>query len=195
MDAQMMFADLGEATETGIVVFNRDVATPKNWGITLKAINGIGYGQLETLFYGTRNLIVPDTMLTIMSGMEVLSKYYAAGSLKRYNDHLDRLDLPRDFFGLVERMDMEADRNIRVPIRFRIGFPASSYELRERFGGLSEGDRAAFVTSFFSKYVPSLREEPSNPEAFYDPNCDGHNKEIYAKRILDFLKGRWEASR
>lgn len=186
-----------EEGKSKIKVPRKKIIAPKNWGVSAKTLNGLRFSQLETLFYGIHNLTVPRDMLNLMTGIEVVSKFYSAGSLKRYNSHLvEKSDLPRDFLGLVKKMDIESNYRLRgLPIRFWKGFPESYSDLSEKFSDLSEDNRQAFVDSFFSEYVPSLREAPLQPNAFYDPNCDGHNKMIYARAVNNFLNKRWEESR
>ena len=48
------------------------------------------------------------------------------------------------------------------------------------------------MDSFFKTYRPSMTEQPDNINAFYDPNCDGRDKSIYADRIYEILEHKDE---
>ena len=66
-------------------------------------------------------------------------------------------------------------------------FDSSPGKQIERLELLEQSVRDRFVNSFFTRYRPSNREEPCNSDAFYDPNCDGRSKGIYAYRIYEKL--------
>ena len=159
------------------------VKVPKNWGIRKVDLKKLNYDNLEDTFYGIHNLGVPIEMLDIENPDEIVANYVATGIMKRWNKHLDT-DLPRDFLDLVRKMNEVAYKtNLRLLARdCKKRF---SRNQQERLSGLDKSLQSTFVNSFFSCYRPSLKEEPSNPNAFYDPNADGRNKDIYISRIYD----------
>lgn len=143
------------------------------------------YSVLESVFYGIHNLNIPVEMSDVLSDWEILAKYFSAGGLKRHNSHKNRDDIPQDFMPLVRFMDENAKRETGGNFRRHLLPEKGQYE---RLAQLSGSAKGFFVRSFHSSYNPSMNE--SILGRFYDPNCDGMSRTIYAKSIRDFLKGR-----
>jgi len=58
--------------------------------------------KLKNIYAGTKNLEIPIQMLSVLNGDEIITKYLAAGILKKGNEHNE---LPRDFLELVAALD------------------------------------------------------------------------------------------
>jgi len=163
---------------------NRAVA----FGITKTSLNEGSYSVLENIFYGMRNIKISSEIMSIENPGEILADYFAAGILKRENTHLNILNIPRDFFMLVNYLNLYSHNDkgfARLAPKFKKCFDDSPREQKKRFELLDPRVRDSFVKSFFATYKPSNKE---NPGGFYDPNCDGENKGVYADRIHEELK-------
>ena len=168
-----------------------------SFGITKTGLNKGRYDVLENIFYGMHNLEIPLEILEIENPAEILANYFSAGELKRRDAHLNILNIPRDFFGLVNYINWNSYHNTGfagLAHEFKKYFDNSPGKQRKRLGLLEQSVRDRFADSFFTKYRPSNREEPFN-YAFYDPNCDGKSKGIYADRIYKDLKSLSEKAK
>ena len=158
------------------------------FGITNTGLKKASYGVLENIFYGMRNIEIPLEMLSIENPAEILSKYLAAGGLKRGNAHRHP-SVPRDFFKLIRYMDRYSYNKMEsFAHKFKKSscFDSGPGEQIERLEFLEESVMEGFVNSFLAKYRPSNKEDSVN-QAFYDPNYDGGSKGIYANLIYDKL--------
>jgi hypothetical protein len=186
--------------DSGLVVSEmqkspREKGIPQNYGIRRKDLEVLGYKTLEHIFYGTKNINIPDEMLAIMNPDEILAKYYAAGRIKRNNNHL-REPQPEDFVTLTREMDTKAYPAIGVMARdAKKRFSSGKGDQRARLDGLDQDVKQAFVESFHSQYIPSIRESMHHPQAFYDRNIDGASKEVYATDICRFFEHKWKSPR
>jgi len=178
-----------QLTKTGIRNSERNSAI--SFGITKTGLNKESYDVLENIFYGINNLDIPLKMLGIENPAEILANYFAAGRLKKRNAHFRILDIVMpDFFRLINYINQYSYGNgkfVSLANNFRKYFDDSPGKQRRRLGLLEQNVRDKFIESFFTPYRPSNREEPFT-YAFYDPNCDGRDKGIYAKRIYEELK-------
>ncbi len=173
----------------------RERGIPQNFGIRRKDLEVLGYKTLEHIFYGTKNISITDEMLGTMNPDEILAKYYSAGMMKRNNNHL-REPYPEDFVTLTREMDRKAYPMIGVMARdAKKRLPHRNLEQRARLDSLDEDVKQAFVESFHEQYVPSIRESPYHPRAFYDRNIDGQSKEVYVTDIYRFFEHRWKSPR
>jgi len=174
---------------------------PKLWGIRKKDLSQLSYDSLENIFYGIPNLTIPTEMLDVLNPEEILAEYYGAGTLKRDNLHRPNgtlLDQFQEFYSLVRKMDSLAYHYkeksfLTMVVGSKKRFSSKPNEQKRRLGSLDEGIRHAFVQSFSEPYVPSKREQPSLPDAFYDPNIDGRNKQLYVDEIYRKIRLLWEA--
>ncbi len=154
------------------------------------------YGILEDMFYGMHNIQIPDRMVYIQNGYETAAQFFAAGNLKRWDRSNMARNLPREFSGLVSSLNgfafkFPSIRNLRKTLLSSANHEAGPGKLRKRLEVLSlvfpeEAERV--VESFHAPYRPSIREQPTNPNAFYDPNVDGNDKGIYARAVYDCLQ-------
>ncbi len=164
---------------------NRAVA----FGVTNTGLNEGGYGVLENIFYGMRNIKISSEIMSIENPAGILADYFAAGSLKRRDTH-KILDIPHDFFMLVNYLNLYSHNNkgfARLAHEFKKCFDDSLREQKKRFELLEQSVRDSFVDSFFATYKPSNKEDPVGYD-FYDPNCDGESKEVYTDGIYKELK-------
>ena len=83
-----------------------------SFGVTKTSLNKGSYNVLEHIFYGMHNLEIPLEILSIENPAEILANYFAAGSLKRGNAHLNILNIPHDFFKLVNYINTNSYNNI-----------------------------------------------------------------------------------
>ena len=158
------------------------------FGVTKTGLNEGSYRALENIFYGMRNIKISSEIMSVKNPAEILSDYFATGSLKREHTHLNMLNIPHDFFMLVNYLNLYSHNNkgfARLAHEFKKCFDDSPREQKKRFELLDPRVRDSFVKSFFATYKPSNKE---NPGGFYDPNCDGENKGVYADRIHEELK-------
>ena len=169
------------------------VRMPKVWGIRKADLGEMLYRDLEDVFYGLHNLAMPNAMANVLNPDEILVKYLAAYRLKRGDRHL-KTDFPkRDFVEVVRVMDDEGYSQIGYMAKgCKKRFSYKPLEQLKRLKALSDNVQGAFVDAFFEKYNPSNRQEPENPQAFYDPNCDGASERVYINRIYEILKARQE---
>lgn len=156
----------------------------KKGGLTMKSLASFRYNILEHIFYGIPNLKVPTEMSRVLTPYELLAKYVAAGHLKRYDNH--RNIKTKGFFDLISLMDEDTKRIVGG--NFSRHFAPFTDDQQRRLSILDETIKQSFVDSFNAPYIPSTREEPSNPISFYDPNSDGSSSLVYARRIYDVLK-------
>lgn len=159
------------------------------FGVTQTGLKKASYDILENIFYGMHNLEIPLEILSIENPAEILSKYLAAGGLKRGNAHRHP-SVPRDFFKLIRYMDRYSYNKMEsFAHKFKKSscFNSSPGEQIERLEFLEESVMEGFVNSFLANYRPSNIEYPFDSDAFYDPNCDGRSKGIYANLIYDKL--------
>ena len=169
------------------------IKVPKVWGIRKADLGEMLYRDLEDVFYGLHNLAMPNAMANVLNPDEILVKYVAAYRMKRGDRHL-RTGFPkRDFVEVVRAMDDEGYSQISYMTKgCKKRFSCNPLGQLKRLEALSDNVRGAFVDAFFEKYNPSSRQEPENPQAFYDPNCDGASERVYVNRIYDILKARQE---
>jgi hypothetical protein len=168
---------------------------PENFGIRKRDLQVLGYKTLEHIFYGTKNINIPDEMLAIMNPDEILAKYYSVGRMKRNNNHL-REPQPEDFVTLTREMDKKAYPMIGVMARdAKKRLPHKDGDQRARLDSLDQDVKQAFVESFRSQYIPSVRESMYHPQAFYDRNIDGTSREVYVTDIYRFFEHKWKSSR
>ena len=154
----------------------------KTGRISQKSLMSFPVSTLENIFYGIHNLLIPQEMKGVLTPYEILAKYFSAGSLKRHNGHKNA-GLPVEFVHLVRFMD-EYTKG-KVGGNFSRHFSPSGGQY-ERLSELDGEVQNAFVESFHSDYVPSLRETIFG--RFSDPNVDGIARKPYALRIYEFLK-------
>jgi hypothetical protein len=171
----------------------REEDIPRNYGIRRKDLEVLGYKTLEHIFYGTRNISIPDEMLKIMNPDEILAKYYSAGRMKRNNNHLLEPQ-PEDFVTLTREMDKKAYPAIGVMARdAKKRFSDMKGEQRARLDSLDQDVKQDFVASFHKQYIPSIRESMYHPQAFYDRNIDGKSREVYVTDICRFFEHKWKS--
>ncbi len=165
---------------------------PKLWDIRKLDLGRFDRDTLEDIFYGVHNLWVPTQMLGIENPAEIVANYLACGVLKRYNSHKNNESIPRgSFSGLVKYMNSIAYSYpifLRKHREFRTRFPATPGKQEERLAGLSGEVKRKFCASFWRNYNPSTREEPENPQAFYDPMTQSG----YVNFVYQHLKRRFE---
>jgi hypothetical protein len=77
------------------------------WGIRRGDINRLRDDEIEDAYTALPNLDIPEEMLDILNTDEILTRYVAAGNLKRYNGHQH---LSRDFYSLNEELSNNANR-------------------------------------------------------------------------------------
>lgn len=173
------------------------IKVPRLWGVQKQHLKRLNKDTLENIFYGSWNLWVPGDMLDLENPFEILANYLAAGILKRYDGHLGREDIPRGHFSdLVKFMNEIAYgyRNFTRALQsFRSSnrFSVNPGDQERRLDSLDGQIKRQFCASFFRKYRASKREEPENPDSFYDPN----NKDNYVDRIYEHLAGRFGRER
>lgn len=164
---------------------------PELWGLRKADLGKLDYGSLEDVFYGLHNLAISVEMLDVENPDEILSQYLAAGFLKRQNRH-KQMNVA-GILGLVR--DMNEESYSRGDFRVMANNCKRRFKSRtqaDRLHSLSIGDATVFVDSFLRDYRPSDREEPSNYNAFHDPNLGGANKRAYVNAIYKFLEGKWQ---
>ena len=160
------------------------------FGVTKTGLTEGSYDVLETIFYGMRNIKISSEIMSIENPAGILADYFAACYLKREDTHLNMLNIPRDFFMLVNYLNLYSHNNkgfARLAHEFKKCFDDSPREQKKRFELLEQSVRDSFVDSFFATYKPSNKEDPVGYD-FYDPNCDGTSKEVYADKIYKELK-------
>ncbi len=151
-----------------------------------KDLQQLSYPALENTYYGLFNISIPQEIADVMNPDEVIAKLHASGGLKRYNRHLS---LPSSFLELVLQMDRVSYQFIgNMAKQCKKPFPNKPGDQRKRLSTLDPEITQRFVTSFFRRYVPSKREDPSDPNSFYDPNIDGRSKTVYVNDIYRILK-------
>jgi len=161
---------------------NKDAA----FGITKVSLRKGAYNVLENIFYGIYNLKVPLEMLEIENPAEILSNYFAAGALKRRNEHSN---FPKNFLGLVNQINRYSYGNkkfSRLAHKFKKYFDNAPGKQRERLGNLEQNVKNRFVKSFFSPYRHSNKDNSFDYD-FYDPNWDGKDKGMYVGIIYKEL--------
>jgi len=160
---------------------NRAIA----FGATRTGLDKGGFEVLKNIFYGMRNLKISLEMLSIQNAAEILEDYFTAGDLKRGNNFNLILYNPPDFFRLIDYINDYSNKN-RGFANLTQGFKECfDIEQKIRLGILNQKIKEKFVDSFLSPYRPSNREDPGG---FYDPNCDGRDRGIYAKWIYKELE-------
>lgn len=170
------------------------IGTPKLFGIRKKIIQCLDHRALKSIFYGMHNLSVPEEMCRHMNPDEIISKYLAAGTLKKRNNHLKR-DYSRNFIDIVKKMDRCGYSYIgNMAKQCRKKFSSNPGEQVKRLESLDSKVKEDFIASFLMPYRPSNAEEHYNANAFYDPNCDGRSKSVYVNCIYDILKERYKKS-
>ena len=172
----------------------------KPFGIRKKDLQNLDYYGLKAAFYGLHNLDIPTEMLSNENPDEIAAKYIAAYILKRNNSHLRKsfsekpnYDLfdgyPIQFNELIRKMDDCAYRYLwDLKENCIKKFPANPGDQLRRLESLEDSVKKSFMDSFFKNYRPSKAEQHDTVDAFYDPNCDGRDKSIYADRIYEILK-------
>jgi len=160
------------------------------FGVTNTGLKKGGYGVLENIFYGMHNLEIPLEILSIENPTEILSNYFAAGSLKRGNVHPNP-NVPHDFFKLVDYINRYSYNNKRFASLAQKFKKSSCFddhlgEQRKRLEFLEQSVMDGFVNSFLAEYRPSDKEN-SFSYFFHDPNYDGGSKGTYANLIYDKL--------
>jgi len=186
-----------ESSQTEVSQLEESISmaeVPKLWNIRKKDLtDNLNRRRAEVLSYGIQNLRIPYEMMDVMNPDEILAKYSAAGRMKRYNRHVGA-GLPRDFFELVREMDRVGYGEIGyMATRCKRRFSANRGEQIKRLQALDSSVQEAFVNAFFEPYRPSTREEPSNPNAFFD-YPGGSSKKFYINEFYTFLKHEWEKS-
>ncbi|HUW43967.1 MAG TPA: hypothetical protein VMV95_03345 [Bacillota bacterium] len=164
---------------------NNDVA----FGVTKTGLLKGCYGALENIFYGMHNLEIPLEMLSIENSEEILANFFAAGDLKKGNLHINPY-IPIHFLELVNYMNKKSYINkgfLSLAHNFETCFDNSPGKQRERLESLDKQTKNRFVFSFFKEYKCSNKENSFN-YSFYNPNCDGRSKEVYADMIYQQLK-------
>ena len=172
---------------------NRAVA----FGITKTGLNEGSYSVLENIFYGMRNIKISSEIMSIENPAGILADYFAAGILKRRNAHLNMLNIPCDFFMLVNYLNLYSHNDkgfARLAPKFKKCFDDSPREQKKRFELLNPRVRKEFVDSFFAPYKSSNKEDPVGYD-FGDPNYDGGSKEVYAKMIHKELESLSERAK
>jgi len=175
--------------KTKLEIFGRNLDDA--FGVTQTKLNKGSYGVLENIFYGMNNLEISLEILSIENPAEILSEYFAAGSLKRGDAHRNpNANVPRDFLRLVNYINRNSYSNIgfaNLTHKFKKCFDSSPGKQMERLEILEPSVKEGFVNSFRAKYRPSNKEDSVN-QAFYDPNYDGGSKGTYANLIYSKLK-------
>jgi hypothetical protein len=190
--------DIIEQVDSGVQDSgSRSGDIPHLWGIRNKDLEVLSYATLESMFYGIHNLRMPGKMMDALNPDEILAKYVAAGRMKRRDLHLKH-PAEMDFCSLYRRMDEAAYRDrsfAKMSHRCSKRFGSAKGEQMQRLSRLDADTRNDFVKGFSERYVPSLRESPSDPDAFFDPNVDGSSKKAYIIAVYSLLKDTWRASR
>ncbi|MDA1197092.1 MAG: hypothetical protein O2779_03960 [Nanoarchaeota archaeon] len=156
----------------------------ENWGIRDVDLNKLDYRGLESIFYGMKNLEISPLMLDFLNPDEILAKYLAAGTVKRYNQHTHVAE--SNFLELIRELDRIGYRSSLRGVRAHAlkVHPNEPGKQLERMNLLPEETKSTFLESFLAPYKPSIKEDPGNPDAYYDPNVDGESKRVYVQAIL-----------
>jgi len=180
--------------------YNNNV--PLNWGIRKKDIESLRKGShsnspIENLFYGSRNLRIPTEIMDLSNPSEILGLYISTGALKKYNSHKSNDQIPRDSFStLVNFMNQIAYSNPIFPGAsqdFERTFSKNPGDQKRRLAEISGESKRLFCRSFWSNYLPSLREEPTHPEAFVDPqNWDSYVNFTWQGIKRSYGRAHWE---
>jgi hypothetical protein len=166
-----------------------EIIDEPNFGLKLSDLRKLSKGELETIFCGTHNLNIPYNMLLLLNPKEIIAKYLAAGTFKKYNSHKSNDTTPRTHFSdLVIFLDKIAFQNLSFASnsqKFKTRYSSRPKDQQTRLKRLNGNDKQIFVASFFSDYVPSLKEDQQNPKAYYDSGFSALN---YADGIYRYLK-------
>lgn len=174
-----------------------DNDTPKNWDITRKGLESMSYFGLESIFYGIRNIRVPPEMLNVQNPDEILAVYAGVGVLKKGNNHLEG-EQSYDFLQTVGNIQKKGYALIQpFPSECTKRFSDKRGDQIQRLAGLEEYIREEFILSYMRDYLPSKRENPTNPRAFYDPNIDARSTgpiamRVYERGIYSMIKSIWK---
>ena len=168
------------------------------FGITKTSLKKGSYGVLENIFYGMYNIEIPLEILSIENPAEILSNYFAAGSLKRENVPPNP-NIPHDFLSLVNYINEHSYKNIKfasLAHKFKKSscFDSRPGEQRKRLEFLEQSVMDGFVNSFLAEYRSSDKEN-SFSYFFHDPNREGESKVIYADIIYEKLKSLSEKAK
>jgi len=151
-----------------------------------KDLQQLSYPVLENIFYGFHNILIPQEMADIMNPDEAISKIHASRPFKKYNQHLT---LPTDFLELISLMDRTSYPLIgNMAKQCKKPFSNKRGDQIARLSTLDSETQKLFLDSFFAEYRSSNKEQPDNPNAFYDPNIDGRSKTVYINALYNFLK-------
>lgn len=167
---------------------------PKRFRVTQENLTHLGYLTLKKIYRGLHNLDIPTEMLLFENGAEVVAELMAAGQLKVQNNHLRNPTIPQEFLPLVKYLLNDAmsystrSYSGRTSQRFAAIKRIHDLPLVERLEMVPHDAREEFVSSFFSDYIPSKAENPSHPKSYYEPNIDGANTAVYARRIGQSLE-------
>lgn len=164
----------------------------------------------------------PDEIAAYYIGAEKVKRthYPSAFGIKIGNYDLDDIhETEKSIVDLFQQEKASADNEIEIKCdnhvlllvlnaihRFNRGAYSgslrnASHSCRKRFAPRSQKQRIAslsndviikFAKSVLQPYRASLRQEPSNPDAFYDPNCDGRSCKVYIDAIYSFLKNIYD---
>ncbi|MBR9704931.1 hypothetical protein GOV12_05955 [Candidatus Pacearchaeota archaeon] len=172
------------------------IVVPRNWGIQRKFLERLDCVTLDDIHYGKENLRVPTQMLDLENPFEILANYLATGFLKPCNRH-QKDDVPRKHFSdVVKFMNRYSYGNGVFTKSYQTfkdsnRFPVESGYQEKRLSSLSGEDKRRFCASFFKNTIPSIREEPDNPRAFFVPRT--RNQKI--DNIMGYFSGRFQRER
>ncbi len=155
-------------------------------GVTKTGLSQGDPEALKYIFYGMHNLEIPLEILSIENPAEILSKYFAAGGLKRGNAHRNPdANIPGGFLRLVNYINWCSYNSyshnnrgfVSLAHKFKKCFNDSSKKQRERFElleqSMGEDVGKEFVRSFFSPYRYSDKEN----SLIYDFHDPGNKKD------------------
>ncbi|MEM4756196.1 MAG: hypothetical protein QW594_03620 [Candidatus Woesearchaeota archaeon] len=153
------------------------------------------YTTLEHIFYGMHNITIPKDMRILLNPNEELALYYVIGREKQYwrSEKDKRIKqkelqpwekhpfLEKTFDQFMQYVQKEAANLLEQTQHLPQAYCSP---LANRLEELYPLNKDALMNSVTAPYKPSNRQEPDNPNAFYDPNCDGKNNQVYIQQIL-----------
>ncbi|MDO8642721.1 MAG: hypothetical protein Q7R76_03995 [Candidatus Woesearchaeota archaeon] len=151
-------------------------SVPPQFGIRRSDIERFGYPVLESLFHGMHAIALAPEVMERMNPDEILAKYYGAADFRHRNQPVTT----NSFSTLMKLLDGLAYRSpgFRSGVRgVQRRFSAKPGEQQKRLADIEQRVKQEVVASFFSP-VPK----------YYNPNCDGRDREVYIDSLFRRLK-------
>ena len=172
--------DLFKEEKRKVIPYTIDFQKKKELGSSLNT------SQAQTMYRGTRNLVIPQEMRGAINFAESVYYFFAAGALKPYSILMK--DLPHDFFPLAFELTKHAHQGLKdIPFdRWQHHFDRGPGEQRKRLEQrLSPESQKRFVDAFFYPYKPSNVEKEKS--FYYDPTTGIKSPATRKMRYVDAL--------